>query len=78
MNFCACLRAAFDAKAKDRACAFRQIFLGAVVIGMTLQAGIFDPTDFGMLLKKFGNGLRVLHVTFHAQAQGLNALNGLP
>ena len=77
-EFLACFHAAFDAKAEDRACAFGEIFLGACIIGVTLQSGIFDPTDFGMLLKIFGNGLRVLHVTFHAQAEGFNALNGLP
>ena len=45
---------------------------------MALEARIFDPADFGMRLKIFGNGLRVLHVTVNAQVEGFEPEQGLP
>src|SRR5271157_4398770 len=70
--------AAFDTKAENGARTFRQILFGACIIGMTLEAGIFDPTNLWMLFKIFGNSLCILNVTFYAQTQRLDALNSLP
>ena len=77
-EFLAGCRAALDAEAQDRAGALGEVFLGALVIGMALEAGIVDPTDLGMLLEEFSHGLGVLDMPVDAQAEGFEALEGLP
>jgi len=69
---------ALDTEPENRTCAFGQILLGAVVVWVALEPRIFDPADFRMFLKEFSNGLRVLHVTIHAQVEGLKPEQSLP
>jgi hypothetical protein len=38
------------------------------------EAGVVDPADLGSLLEPLGDGLGVLDVALHAQAEGLDAL----
>src|SRR4030067_3664552 len=73
-----CFHAAFDPESENGARAFRQVFLCAVVVRMVLKPGIFHPFDLWMIFKIFRNSLCILHMAFDAQAEGLNALNGLP
>ena len=75
-EFPASFRAALNAKAQDRAGTLGEVFLGALIVRMALQAGVFDPTDPGMLLQEFGHRLGILHVLVHPQAECLDALDG--
>ena len=67
---------ALDAKAQNRAGAFGQILFRGGIVRMTLEAGIGDPTDPGMLFQELGHGLRVLDVALHAQAERFQRLAG--
>src|SRR5215216_3052030 len=77
-KFFACLYAAFDSKAKDGPCTLGEIAFGALIIRMALQAGIHHPGHLGVFLEIFSHCFGILYMTIHAQAQRLNALNGLP
>ena len=69
---------AFDAEGHHAAEAVPQVFHRGFMTGRAGQARIVDPFDRRVPVQVVGHGLAVFAVPFHAQGEGLDALEKEP